>query len=238
MVSFTDLLTASDADLVRIFYKAHPGEDNDFIKRINIVAAQLGINHTQLVCALGFNKHIRGLSDIHSLLGFRSHKLLTYRQNELFETDTYNQLTIDNVLDIYSARLEDQEILDTLRELLRPRLEHIEADIEKTDDPGHIISYRMEIHAIYTSGIADKAFAEERLNKKNIAKYRIIANEANVIIDAGYFPPSNLFFMDSISADEKRDLIEHKYITDDMITNRLQNHHLADEEREMLEDFI
>ncbi len=238
MVSFTDLLTASDADLVRIFYKAHPGEDNDFIKRINIVAAQLDINHTQLVCALGFNKHIRELADIYSLLGFRSHKLLTYRQNELFTTDTYNQLTIDNVLDIYSARIEDQEIMDTLRELLRPRLEHIEADIEKTDDPGHIISYRMEIHAIYTSGIADEALAKERLEKKNIAKYRIIANEANVIIDAGYFPPSNLFFMDSISADEKRDLIEHKHITTDMITNRLQNHQLSDEEREMLEDFI
>ncbi len=164
--------------------------------------------------------------------------MLTYRQNELFTTDTYNQLTIDNVLDIYSARIEDEEILDTLRELLRPRLEHIEADIEKTDDPGHIISYRMEIHAIYTSGIADEALAKERLNKKNIAEYRIMANEANVIIDAGYFPPSNLFFMDSISADEKRDLIEQKYITTDMITNRLQNHQLSDEEREMLEDFI
>jgi hypothetical protein len=238
MVSFTELLTASDADLVRIFYKAHPGEDNDFIKRINIVAAQLGINHTQLVCALGFNKHIRDLTDIHSLLGFRSYKLLTYRQNELFTTDTYNQLAIDNVLDIYSARIEDQEILESLRELLRPRLEHIEADIEKTDDPGHVISYRMEMHSIYTSGIADKAFAEERLNKKNIAKYRIMANEANTIIDAGYFPPSNLFFMDSISVDEKRELIEDKHISTDMITNRLQNHHLTDEEREMLEDFI
>ena len=238
MINFTELLTASDADLVRIFYKVNPGKDSDFIKRINTVAAQLGMNHSQLVCALAFNKNIRELSDIYTTLGFRSFKLLTYRQNELFTTDTYNQLTIDNILDIYSARLEDEAILETLRTLLKPRLQHIEADIEKTDDPGHIISYRMEMHAIYGSGIADKAFAEARLKDKGIAKYRIMANEANVIIDAGYFPPSNLFFMDSISPDEKRDLIEHKYISNDMIANRLQNHKLAPEEREMLEDFI
>ncbi|OGT34734.1 MAG: hypothetical protein A2W28_04210 [Gammaproteobacteria bacterium RBG_16_51_14] len=238
MISFTELLTASDADLVRLFYKVQPGNETDFIKRINTAAAQLGINHSQLVCAIGFNKHIRDLSDIYSLLGFRSFKLLTYRQNEIFTTDTYHQLTIDNILDIYSVRLEDEEIRETLRDLLKPRLQHIEADIEKTDDPGHIISYRMEIHAIYTSGIADKTFADARLKNRNIAKYRVIANEANVIIDAGYFPPSNLFFMDSISVDEKRDLIEHKYISADMIANRLQNQHLPAEEREMLEDFI
>jgi hypothetical protein len=237
MASFTELLTASDVDLVRIFYKIHPGEDNDFIKRINKAALELGINHSQLVCALGFNKHIRDLSDIYSLLGFRSFKLLTYRQNELFTTDTYEQLSIDNILDIYSERLEDQEILKMLRELLKPRLEHIEANIEKTGDPGHIISYRMEVHAIYTSGIVDKKFAEERLNK-DIGKYRLMANETNMIIEAGYEHPSNLFFLATFSVDEKRDLIENKHISEDIIKNRLQNTHISDEEREMLEDFI
>ena len=237
MPSFTELLTASDDELVRIFYKVNAGEENDFIKRINIVAVQLGLNHTQLVCALGFNKHIRDLTDIQEQLGFRSHKLLTYRQNELFTTDTYTQLDIDNILDIYSERLEDQEVLDTLRELLRPRLEHIEANIEKTEDPGHIISYKMEIHSIYTSGIADKAFADDRL-KKDIGKFRRMANEANVIIEADYHPPSNLFFMDSLSPEEKQDLIVAGHITGDMIKNRLQNAKISEEEREILEEHL
>ena len=237
MLSFTELLTASDDELVRIFYKISAGDEKDFIKRINIIATQLGLNHTQLVCALGFNKHIRDLTDIQQQLGFRSFKLLTYRQNELFTTDTYTQLGIDNILDIYSERLEDQEVLDTLRELLRPRLEHIEADIDKTDDPGHIISYRMEIHAIYTSGIADKAFADQRL-KKNIGKYRRMANEVNVVIEAGYYPPSNLFFMDSISPEEKQDLINAGHISNDMIKNRLQNAKISEDEREILEEQI
>ncbi len=237
MTSFTELLTASDDELVRIFYKTSTGDEKDFIKRINIVAAQLDLNHSQLVCALGFNKHIRELTDIQQQLGFRSYKLLIYRQNELFTTDTYTQLPIDNILDIYSERLEDQEVLNTLRELLRPRLEHIEKQIEKTDDPGHIISYKMEIHSIYTAGIADKAFADDRL-KKDIGKYRLMANEANVIIEAGYHPPSNLFFMDTLSPEERRDLIEGGHINKDMIKNRLQNAKTSEEEREILEEYI
>jgi hypothetical protein len=237
MTSFTELLTASDDELVRIFYKTNAGEEKDFIKRINIVAAQLELNHSQLVCALSFNKHIRELTDIQQQLGFRSFKLLTYRKNELFTTDTYTQLPIDNILDIYCERLEDQEVLETLRELLRPRLEHIEADIEKTGDPGHIISYKMEIHSIYTAGIADKAFADDRL-KKNIGKYRLMANEANVIIEAGYHPPSNLFFMDSLSPEERVDLIEGGHINKDMIKNRLQNAKISEDEREILEEYI
>ena len=237
MPSFTELLTASDDELVRYFYKTNTGDETDFIKKINMVAMQLGLNHTQLVCAIGFNKHIRDLTDIQQQLGFRSFKLLTYRTNELFTTDTYAQLELDNILDIYSARLEDQEILDALRELLHPRLEHIEANIEKTGDPAHIISYRMEIHSIYTSGIADKQFADERLNK-NIGKYRLMANEANVIIDSGYYPPSNLFFMDTLSPEEKEGLIEAGHIDGDMVKNRLQNAKISEEEREILETHL
>ena len=238
MIGFTELLTASDADLVKLFYKVKIEESDDFIKRINKIAAQMGLNHAQLVCALGFNKNIRELTDIISVLGFRSYKLLSYRQNELFTTDTYQQLSIDNILDIYSAKLDDAEIHESLQELLMPRLEHIEEDISTNEDPGHIISYRMEIHSIYTSGIADKNFAEQRINKKGIGKFRIIANELGVIVEAGLIPASNLFFMDSISPEEKKDLIERKHINESMIKNRLQNAKISQEERDMLESYI
>ena len=237
-MEFTELLTASDADLVKIFYKVKVDQSEDFIKRINKVAAQLGLNHSQLVCALGFNKNIRELTDVISVLGFRSYKLLSYRQNELFTTDTYQQLSIDNILDIYSAKLDDAQIHESLQELLMPRLEHIEADISMNEDPGHVISYRMEIHAIYTSGIADKNFAEKRINKKGIGKFRIMANELGVIVEAGLLPASNLFFLDSISPEEKKDLIDRKHIPESMIKNRLQNQKISQEERDMLEEYI
>ena len=59
MIGFTELLTASDADLVKIFYKVKVEPSDDFIKRINKIAVKLDLNHSQLVCALGFNKNIR-----------------------------------------------------------------------------------------------------------------------------------------------------------------------------------
>jgi hypothetical protein len=237
MISFTELLTASDADLVKTFYKVKSDSSVDFIKNINSIAAQLDLNHSQLVCAIGFNKNIRDLTDIITVLGFKSYKLMIYRRNELFTTDTYQQLGVDNILDIYSERLEDEEILETLRELLQPRLDHIEADIGKMDDPGQVMSYRMEVHSIYQSGIADKNFAEERL-KKDIGKYRHMAGEINEIINANIFPPSNFFFMETISPDEKKELIEQKHISFDMIKNRLKNAKISADEREMLEEFV
>jgi hypothetical protein len=237
MPSFTEILTASDADLVKTFYKIDPDPNDDFIIRINKIATQLEMNHTQLVCALGFNRHIRDLSDIYSTLGFRSYKLLSYRSNELFSTDTYSQLAIDNVLDIYSERLEDQEILDSLREILAVRLSNIENDLDKNEDAGHIFSYRMEIHSIYNAGIVGQDFAEMRL-EKSIGKFRQLSGEIDVCIDMGFFPPSNLFFQDQLDPEEKVALIRAKHITPDMVKNRLQNRGISDEERDLLEEFI
>ena len=237
MLSFTELLTASDEDLVKIFYKVKTSPTDDFIVRINKVAAQLELNHSQLVCALGFNKHIRDLEDIYSSIGFRSYKLLSYRCNELFSTDTYKQLSIDNILDIYSERLEDQQILDSLRDMLKPRLENIEKDIARSEDPSHIISYRMEVHSIYTAGIVGKEFAEYRLSR-DIGRFREMANEINMIVETGLAHPGNLFFLDTLSPQERKNLIEGKHITSDMIKNRLQNKNISPEEREILEEYF
>ncbi len=237
MISFTELLTASDADLVRIFHKVSTDPNADFIVRINKAATQLGLNHSQLVCALGFNRHIRDLTDIYSTLGLRSYKLLSYRCNELFSTDTYNQLAIDNILDIYSDRLEDQQILESLCSMLGPRLEHIEAALSKNEDPGHVISYRMEIHAIYHAGMADKDFATRRIAQP-IDKFRQMSGEIGVIVEMGLVPASNLFFSDELTADEKKSLIDGKHIDDNMIKNRLQNTNIPQDERDMLEAYI
>lgn len=237
MTTFSEILTATDAELTRLFARFEPDPKDDFIARINKIAAQLDLNHSQLICGLGFNKHTRDLTDIHSRLGFRSYKLLAYRCHELFITDIYRQLSIDNLLDIYSEHIQDKEVDHILREKIDPRLGNVEAAIESKGDPSHVISYRMEIHSIYSAGIADKAFAESRL-KKDIGKFRLMASEIKIIIDAGYFPPSNLFFMDSLSVEEKKELIESKHINHDMIKNRLQNSKISPAERDLLEEYI
>lgn len=238
MTTFTELLTSSDTELVKIFYKIKHDPEDNFIKRINNIAKQVGLNHAQLVCALGFNKNILDLTDIYSALGFRSYKQLSYRQNELFTTDIYQQLSIENILDIYSERLEDMRIMESLRSLVIPRLTHIESDIDKNEDPPYIISYRMEIHAIYSSGIADRDFAEQRANKKDLYKYRKLTDESVAMVESGVIPASNLFYMESIMPDEKKLLIDRQYVPQEMIKNRLKNSMLTTGERDLLEDYI
>ena len=238
MVTFTELLTSTDSELVKIFYKIKHDSDDNFIRRINKIANQVGLNHAQLVCALGFNKNILDLTDIFSVLGFRSYKQLSYRQNELFTTDIYQQLSIENILDIYSERLEDIRIMESLRSLIIPRLTHIESDIDKNEDPPYIISYKMEIHAIYNSGIANKEFAENRVNRKDHYKYRKLTDEAVAIVESGVLPASNLFYMATVMPYEKKQLIERNHVPQAMIKNRLKNTKLTKEEQDLLESYI
>ncbi len=237
MTNFLEILTASDSDLVKLFYKVNVDTKSDFILRINNVATSLGLNHTQLICALAFNPNIENLTDIHSLLGFRSFKVLDYRNEELFTTDAYFQLAIDNILDLYSVILEDEDVVTKVRKLLPRRLEVIENKIEKKEEPNHVMSYRMEINSLYSLQIADKEFADMRL-KLNIGQHRIYSGELKAIIEAGYYPANNLFFMDSLSPLEKKFLIDELDIPKEIIINRLQNQNITSEERNILEDCI
>lgn len=65
-----------------------------------------------------------------------------------------------------------------------------------------------------------------------------MASELSEMINAGIFPPSNFFFMETISPDEKRELIQQKHVSADMVKNRLQNAKISADEREMLEEFV
>lgn len=236
MPSFNEVLTATDADLVKYFYRLHPG-DGDFIQKINHAASELELNHSQLVCALGFNKNIRDLTDILSVIGFSSYKLLSYRRNELFVTDIYKQLDIDNIVDIYSEYLEDPDILATLRELLLPRLDNLEKVIAEDSDPAVLISYKMEIHSVYAGGILTPEIALARVERPN-GHLRLMADEVQMMIDEDVVAAGNLFFSDFLLPEEKRILIEAGKVDHSMIRNRLQNDEVSEDERQMLEDFV
>lgn len=238
MASFLDILTASEEQLVNLFYRVKPSQSTDFLVKINHAATQLGLNHSQLVCALGFNKHIRELTDVLSVIGFSSYKLLSYRRNELFSHDTYGELSVDNVLDIYSERVRDEEILETLRELLSPRFTSIEARIAAEDrDPSLVFSYKMEIHAVYASGIATEAFAQQRV-AQDIGQFRLLTDEIQMVVEQGLIPASNLFFTDSLQPDEKKFLLQTGHVSDAMVRNRLQNSDISEQERDLLEDYV
>ncbi|MEM7542366.1 MAG: hypothetical protein AAF384_12400 [Pseudomonadota bacterium] len=236
MPSFRDVLTAPEEQLVNVFYRIKPPTEADFIKKINQVATQLELNHAQLVCALGFNKHMRDLTDILSVVGFSSFKLLGYRRDELFSTDAYDQLEIDNVVDIYAEHIEDSETSAQILELTPKRLGNIEEKVLE-NDPAVVISYKMEIHAIYTGGIVNEDFVTQRLSAP-IGDLRAMTDELALIIDMDIVPPSNLFFSDDLSPAEKQILIDSGKIEKTMIENRLANMDISEDERQMLEDAL
>lgn len=239
MPSFRELLRASDAELVKAFYRLPPSSDSDFIKRINHAAAHLGLNHTQLVCALGFNPHMPELADILAVVGFSSFRPLSFRRNELFITDAYRQLAIDNVLDVYAAvatRAAGDATLLALHELLPARLEHVEQRLAELEDTALIISYKIEVHAIYAGGLADAAFVARRLARP-IGDLRQLIEEVPMIVRHALVPPGNLFFSDDLLPGEKRYLIENGHVDAGMIANRLRNSEISEDERQMLEDF-
>lgn len=235
MASFREILTAGDTELVRLFYRVKAFSTTDFRQAINHAAAQLGLNHTQLVCALGFNPAIRDLTDILSLIGFSSYKLLTYRRNELFATDAYHQLDIDNVIDIYTTDAADAELLGIVRELLPRRLANIENKIIESEDAATVISYKMEIHALYSGGIATPAFAAARVAAP-IAGLRQRIGEVQMIVAGAYLAPDRLFVMDTLLPEEKRYLLEAGYIDAALVATRLANADISEDERQMLED--
>ena len=168
------------------------------------------------LCALGFNGNIREPAGILSIIGFSSCKLLAYHPNEIFSTDTYAKLEIDNVLDIYTARLEDAEFLATLRERLPARFSATEAKISRAKNPSMIMIYKMEIHAIYAGGIATERFSERRMSQ-GLGKFRHMTDKTQMIVGEELIPPSNLFFLDSLLPDAKKFLIDSGGVTDLMI---------------------
>ena len=240
MADFAQILNASPEDLVRLFYRIKQSTARGFVAKIDHTAAQLELNHSQLICALGFNKHLEELIDILSVLGFSSAKLLRYRRDELFIHDVYHQLSIDDVLDIYTFCMAEPTVLLEVQHLLQQRLSEIESAIKGLSNPNATISFKMELHVVYSSEIATGAFAEQRImSKKNLKTATSMWHEEiRLIVENSVIPAGNLFFSEQLSPEEKLVLIESGEINISMIKNRMQNTTITAAERDMLEDHL
>jgi AraC-like DNA-binding protein len=240
MAEFAQLLNASPEELVRIFYKVKESPASGFVTKIDHTAKQLGMNHNQLICGLGFNRNLEELTDIISVLGFSSSKLLRYRRDELFTHDIYSQLSIDDVLDIYTHCLAEPSVLSEIEVLLPKRLAEIEIAVDDLTNPTAAISFKMELHVIYSSEIVSEPFAKKRiLAKKNTIRVTPMWHEEiRLIVENNVIPAGNLFFSEQLSPEEKIVLIESGEINISMIKNRMQNTAITLAERSMLEDHL
>lgn len=237
MPTFAELLNADADELVRHCYQLSAWPGADFEVKVTHAAQQLSLTHAQLTCALGFNPFIVDLPDIQETAGFSSPRLLELHRTEIYTADTYDGLNIDDVLELCTAVARNPNLTLLLQSLLPARLAAIEAGIGRTDNPAYTVSYRMEVTALYSSGIANEAFLAARLRDETAA-YRLVTEEIVSAVEAGLAPASNLFFGDELLAEEKRLLVEHHLIPGEMIRNRLANQTIDDDEREALEQAL
>ncbi len=72
----------------------------------------------QIVCAVGFNPNASQLTEVFPILGFETFDLLTKERNDIYTSDTYKRLTLENMLSIYSVVKNDAELLQIMQGII------------------------------------------------------------------------------------------------------------------------
>ena len=234
MSDFKDIIQGSEESLLQLFYKFR---DITGGNRIGTIAGKLQLRNEQLLCAVGFNPYTRYLTEILPILGYATYDELCQERNEVFATDIYKRLTLDNVLTVYAVVKDDPATLEVMPYLLRRRLEVIEGKIESTVNSLIIEKYKAEMRSIYNDGIASIDFAEERLNNQD-SGFRALLNEVAIIIESKLIPAGDIFFRDSILPEEKRKILSKGLIPNELIQSRLNDGSVSSQEKQILTEYL
>lgn len=233
---FREIIGASEEELIQRFYKFRD-EVTSMGNRLQEIARRVGLRPEQLVCAIGFNPNARFLTEIMPLLGFATFEELVKERNDIFTGDIYKRVSLDDVLAIYAAVRNDPATLQVMQYLLKQRLERVEQRIEETVNSLIIDKYKAEMRAIYSDGVADVDFADQRLNRQD-SGFRALLNEVSIIIDSKLIPAGNIFFRDSILPEEKRKILAKGLIPRDLIQARLDDQNTTPEEKQVLIEYL
>ena len=236
MSIFNEIITAEEEELLQQFYK-HSNNATSSGNQLAQLSKKFKLHPEQLLCAVGFNLNVRFLPELLPVIGFATYNELVQERNNIFTSDIYKRLSLDNVLKIYSVVKNDSETLQVMQYLLRTRLERVENRIEATVNSLVIDKYKAEIRAIYNDGIASIEFAEERLNKSDCG-FRALVNEVSVIVESKMIPAGEIFFRDSILPEEKRKLVNKGLIPKELIQSRVNDENIIQEEKKILLDYL
>jgi hypothetical protein len=236
MHPFEQVLTAPPGKLVAAFEQLKPLATGDRDNRLARLAQRLGLNSTQLVCAIGFHRAAAGMQDIAQTLGYNSLDALFDARNYLFINDVYERLRVDQIVDIYqefAAGADTAEISD----LILSRLNNIESQIETTINPILIGGYKLEIRAIYENRLATPPLIATRL-RPEYEVLRGIADELAALARSGLVAPADLLRHPGISTEEKRRLIAHQLIDRATVESYLAETSLPEADRRVLIDAL
>ena len=236
MSVFKEILHGTEEELLQRFYKVRDTAEAGG-SRLDAVAQKLGLRSEQLVCAIGFNPGARFLTELFPIMGFATFEELSQARNDIFMSDIYKRLTLDDVLAIYTAIKDEPALLDVMHYLLKERLKRIEQRIEETVNSLIIDKYKAEIRAIYNGGVVNIDFAEERLDMLD-SGFRALLNEVAIIIESKLIPAGEIFFRSTILPEEKRKLLSKGLIPEDLIQQRLDDENTSAEEKKILAEYL
>ena len=234
MSTFEEILTAAAEDLLKMLYRAAASRDKETQgRRSRAIAKGLNLTHCQLLCAVGFNTAIHGLPDVTTLLGFVDYDALAKTRNEYFTRDIYDRLGIKDVLAVYLHVARDPKHLEIMQYLLLSRFRNIEERIEATVNSLIIERYKKEMRAIYSDGVAQFEFVDERLCNTH-SGFRALLNEVVMIVESRLIPVGDIFFRNTILPEEKRRLIIKGFVPRHLVESRLEDSDLSAQERKVL----
>ncbi|MDX1519020.1 MAG: hypothetical protein R3318_02775 [Gammaproteobacteria bacterium] len=237
MASFNEILSAPEEDLVRTFFNFRGEQLTEDTPRITLISQNLKLRTAQLVCALGFNSHVKNLVEVMPILGYASIDDLVSERNDYFINDIYKKLTLENILAIYTAVKNNDDFLQVMPYLIKNRLKTIESRIEATVNSLIIDKYKAEMRAIYSERIVSIDFAEERLDNVD-SGFRALLNEVTIITESKLIPVGDIFFRESVLPEEKRKLLNKGLIPDELIEARLEDENASPEEKHMLYEYL
>ena len=96
MSIFNDILFGSEEALLQLFYKFKTSSSTPNTS-INDIAKSFLLRKEQLICALGFNPDARYLIELLPALGFATFNELDQERNNIFISDIYKRLPLDNI---------------------------------------------------------------------------------------------------------------------------------------------
>jgi hypothetical protein len=236
MHPFERLLTAAPGTVVAAFEQLRPLGSGDRDSRLARFAQRLGLNSTQLVCAIGFHRAVAGMTDIAQLLGYHSVDALIDARNYLFVNDIYERLRVDQIVEIYQQFAAGGDTAE-IGDLILSRLSNIESQIETTINPVLIGGYKLEIRAIYENRLASGALLETRL-RPEYEVLRSIADEVTALARSGLVAPAELLSRPGISVDEKRRLVFNELVSRADVAARLAAPDVPEAERRALTEAV
>jgi hypothetical protein len=234
--SFKKMINATSEELPE-FFRRFEDVEIPTDKRMEAVSTDMALRPAQIICAVGFNPNTPDFPELSTILGFDSFEILCQQRNEIFTTDIYKALTLDNTLTIYNVIKDHPEMLRVMQYLLKLRLQRIESRIEETVNSLIIEKYKAEIRAVYNGGIANIEFAEERLGIKG-SGFRALLNEVGIIVESRLIPAGDIFFRDTILPEEKRRLLNKGLIPRELIETRLEDDDTPQDEKRILYDYL